>query len=573
MPLRNTDSYKLSHKAFMNEGTEYIYSNLTPRSSRLFPEIPGVKEPDVVFFGLQHFIKDFLINEFNERFFKKDISVVQEFKELTDAYLGKDSISSEHFEELHKLGYLPISIKALPEGTISKIKIPVLTITNTHPEFAWLTNYLETVLSAELWKPTTVASLVYNWRKMVNDYAIESTGSTAGTEFQLHDFSARGMSGRHDSALSGSAFLLSSHGTDTVPAMALIRDFYNTNLRDYFLATSVPASEHMIASLGTAVEGELESYRKWITEDYPSGIVSLVSDTYDYWKVLTEYLPILKEDILNRTPNELGLAKVVIRPDSGDPTEIITGKRAIPIDIENPCMENWIDVPDSVRELQRKMSHMFLTGELDNYTFEQGGWEVLLLRNKAGKYFLVNFTTPYNSTVQISNIREYEATSEIKGSIEVLWDVFGGEVNEKGYRVLHERIGLIYGDSMTPTRVNAIMERLLEKGYASTNAVFGVGSYSLQYLTRDSLGMAVKATYAEVNGKGYSLSKDPITDSGTKVSAKGLLAVKEGPDGLELLEEVSKEVEGTGLLREVFRDGELLVDEDFETIRNRLWSK
>src|SRR5690606_22155918 len=144
----------------------------------------------------------------------------------------------------------------------------------------------------------TTATLIREYRKMVNEYAIETTGSIAGTEFQVHDFSFRGMSGRADAAINGAAFLLSSCGTDTVPALEVIERYYGANLENEFIATSVPASEHSLMCTGTAVESELEYYRKAITQMYPTGIVSLVSDTYDYWKVITEYLPALKEDIL-----------------------------------------------------------------------------------------------------------------------------------------------------------------------------------------------------------------------------------------------------------------------------------
>lgn len=561
MTLKNTDSYKLSHKGFMNEGTTLIYSNLTPRSLRLMPRIPGIENPDVVMFGLQYFIKDFLINEWNRDFFSKPKSeVVGRFKRLTDAYLGLDSVPSEHFEQLHDLGYLPIKIKALREGTKLHAQIPVLTIYNTHKDFAWLTNYLETVLSSELWKPITVASIMYNWRKIVNDFAVKTTGSTDGTEFQLHDFSSRGMSGRHDSAICGAAFLLSSCGTDTVPAISLIEDYYNTDITEEFVATSVPATEHMISCLGTAVEGELESYRKWITKDYPTGIVSLVSDTYDYFKVLTEYLPQLKDDILARPANALGLSKLVVRPDSGNPVDIICGDDIYVTNIE--------DLNDDRDELNHLIDSLVFNDKIDI------GVSSFLIRNNGVicKITVECFMYAVGG-INIQDIEEnYERTPEEKGSIEILWEIFGGSTTEQGYKLLDSHIGLIYGDSMTPERVHSIMTKLVNKGFATTNVVFGVGSYSLQYLTRDSLGMAVKATYAEVNGKGYALSKDPITDSGVKKSARGLLSVVRNGDNLELLQDVDWETEETGDLVDVFENGRLLIDEKYTDIRNRLWS-
>lgn len=497
--LSNTDSYKLSHKGFMDEGTEVIYSNFTARSDKYLPVLKDRFDHKVVFFGLQYFVKDYLINEWNQTFFSQPKEkVISKFKRLVDAYLGQGAVPMTHFEELHDLGYLPIEIKALEEGSRVNIKVPVLTIKNTDKRFAWLTNYLETVMSCELWKPITTATIIAEYRNLVNEYALKTTGSVDGTMFQLHGFEFRGMSGRKDAAINGAAFLLSSCGTDTIPAIELLEDFYNADCTKEFIAASVPASEHSIACLGTAVKGELESYRKWITQDYPIGIVSLVSDTYDYWKVLTDYLPALKEDILARPINAIGLSKVVIRPDSGNPVDIICG-------------------------------------------------------------------THINTTA--------DSTPEQKGSIQLLWETFGGTVSEQGYKVLDSHIGLIYGDSITLEVAQEVFKRLEAKGFASTNVVFGVGSYTMQYLTRDSAGMAVKATYAEVDGIGYELFKDPITDSGMKKSAKGLLKVTKDGDGNFILhDQVTKEEEKTGELKTVFLNGKLVTETSLQEIRGLLWN-
>lgn len=517
--LANCDSYKLSHKGFMVEGTTKIYSNLTARSSKHLNVIKDRYDDKVVNFGLQYFIKNYLMEEWQDKFFSQPKEkVISKFKRLIDAYLGTDSVPMDHFEALHDLGYLPIEIKALPEGARVNIKVPLLTITNTHPDYAWLTNYLETVMSCEVWKAITNATVIYEYRKLVNEYALKTTGSLDFTMFQLHGFEFRGMSGRHDAALSAAAFLLSSCGTDTIPAIELLEDYYNADVTKEFIATSVPASEHSLACSGTAFEGEFESYEKWITKDYPTGIVSLVSDTYDYWKVLTDYLPRLKDKILARPANALGLSKVVIRPDSGEPAKIIAGYKK---------------------------------------------YEYLERDGKYYEYFV-------NSGIDSTGKELSEA--EVKGSIELLWETFGGTTTEQGYKVLDSHIGLIYGDSITPAVALDVFRRLEAKGFASTNIVFGIGSYTMNYNTRDSLGMAVKATYAEVDGVGYELFKDPITDSGMKKSAKGLLRVEKEGDDYVLYDQQTIEQEKLGELATVFKDGELLVDHTLTEIRNRLWS-
>jgi len=546
MTLEHTDSYKLSHKGFMVPGTTKIYSNLTARSAKHLTVLHHRFDNKAVFFGLQSFIKEYLIGEWDRTFFTQPKkNVISKFKRLIDAYLGAGAVPMDHFEALHDLGYLPIEIKALPEGSRVNIKVPLLTITNTHPEFAWLTNYLETVMSCELWKPITSATVIYEYRALVNEYALKTTGSLDFTMFQLHDFSFRGMSGRHDAAINGAAFLLSSCGTDTIPAITLLEEFYNADATKEFIATSVPASEHSLACAGTAVAGEFESYVKWITEDYPTGIVSLVSDTYDYYHVLENYLPRLKPYILARPTNAIGLSKVVIRPDSGNPADIICGLKLLPGEFKTYGLED---------------DQAVLSDIVSN------GYEVV----KIGDTYHRIKVEQSGVWLKYSLHGEVSA-AEVKGSIELMWEIFGGTTTEQGYKVLDPHIGLIYGDGITLAVAEDVFKRLESKKFASTNVVFGVGSYTMNYNTRDSLGMAVKATYTEVNGKGYELFKDPKTDSGMKKSARGLLRVeKEGTDFV-LYDQQTIEQEQQGELKTVFKDGILLVETSLTEIRNRLW--
>lgn len=491
-PLTQTDSYKLSHKGMMDEGTEYIYSNMTPRSFKHLPVLPEFQDDKAILFGLQHFIKDYLIREWNETFFQRPkTEVIARFKRRTDTYLGKDSVHMEHFEALHDLGYLPISIKALPEGAGVNRQVPFFTMVNTDPRFAWLTNYLETIISCETWKPCATATIALGFRKMMARFAMETVGNTQGVEFQCHGFEFRGMSGRYDAASSGAGHLLSFWGTDTIPAIDMLEDFYNANADKELIAASVPASEHSVSSLGTSLIGELEFFRKAITVDYPTGIVSLVSDTYDFWKAITVMAAALKDDILNRKPNAIGLAKVVFRPDSGNPTKIICGDPDAPV-----------------------------------------------------------------------------GSPQYKGAVECLWDIFGGTTTPKGYRLLHERVSLIYGDSISQRIAMDILTRLKAKGFASVgNIVFGIGSFTYNYLTRDVLGAAIKATWAQVNGKGYEIYKDPVTDSGLKKSAKGLLRVDLVGDNYILADCVTKEQEAGGELKEVFRDSRILRETSLAEMR------
>lgn len=320
-PLTAIDFYKADHRRQYPEGTEYVYSNFTPRSGRLAPVL-NTYDDKVVFFGLQGFIKHFLIETWNEEFFAKPKeAIVKAYKARMDGALGKDAVPTDHIEALHDLGYLPILIKALPEGSRVNMRVPMLTLINTKPEFFWLTNYLETSLSAGLWKSCATATLAYEYKKMLRDAALKTGVDIESIAVQAHDFSFRGMSGIHDAVQNGAGHLTSFIGTDTVAAIDYLEDYYNAA---GVVGVSVPATEHSVMCMGTQ-EDEVETFRRLIEDLYPKGIVSIVADTWDFWQVITEFTVELKDKILARQPNELGLAKTVFRPDSGDPVKIICG--------------------------------------------------------------------------------------------------------------------------------------------------------------------------------------------------------------------------------------------------------
>ncbi len=484
--LTSCDSYKLGHADQYPEGITKVYSNFTPRSNYHFNVSTEYKENNIVWFGLQGFLFE-LKELFDSTFFSlsKD-EVVNECTSMYLPFVGPNGFCTKRVEQLHDLGYLPIVIKAIPEGYKVPIGTPVLTITNTLAEFAWLPNFLETWLSSELWKSSTSATTSYIYRKIINKYAEITGGSKEFIAWQGHDFSVRGMSGIADSAKSGAGHLLSFNGTDNLPAVKYIKDCYKGD--STFIGGSVPATEHSVMCAG-GKESEIETFKRLI-KTYPSGVVSIVSDTWDFWNVITNIASELKDDILNRVPDNLGIAKVVFRPDSGDPVKILCG----------------------------------------------------------------DCTAALNSPAY-------------KGAVQCLADIFGVTTNEKGYKTLNQRVGLIYGDSITPQRAEEILSKLEQKGFASDNVVFGIGSYTFQYQTRDTFGFAMKATYVEIDGTGQAIFKEPKTDSGTKKSARGLLKVNED---FSVRMNASADEEAQGMLREVFRDGKILVIDDFETIRSRL---
>ena len=478
-PLTHIDFYKADHRSQYPKGTELVFSNWTPRSSRL-PEIDRV-----VFFGLQYFVKEYLIDRWQRDFFDRPKHEVVAAYERRMRNAGVN-IDVDHVEALHDLGYLPLEIRALPEGTEVPIGVPMFAMWNTEPAFFWLTNYLETTMSSVVWGPSTSATLALRYRRILERWADVTGAAVDFIDWQGHDFSYRGMFGTEAAMLSGAGHLLSFSGTDTVPAIDFLEQYYEANSDEELVGGSVPATEHSVMCMGTQA-GEIETFHRLITDLYPDGVVSIVSDTWDYWKVWTDYLPALRDEILGRE------GTVTIRPDSGDPVKILVGD------------------PDA----------------------EPG-------------------------------------SPEHQGSYELAWQIFGGTVNDAGFRVLDSHINLIYGDSITPERCEAICAGLAAKGFASTN-VFGIGSYTYQYNTRDTFGFAMKATAGVVDGELREIFKDPRTGNGLKKSARGLLAVDRNADGdLQLIEQASWTQVTNCAFEPVFRNSQVLRTETLAAIRHRL---
>lgn len=259
-PLLAIDFYKTDHRSQYQKGTNLIYSNFTPRS---FSRYKG-KSNLLVWIGLQVFIKDYLIREWNEGFFSRPKDeIVSEYKLFMDSTLGPDAINVEHIAALHDLGYLPLLIKSLPEGSLVPAKIPVLTIVNTHPDFFWLVNYIETVMSAELWKISTNATIAYEYYQTFAKYANLTGAPKEFIQFQGHDFSARGLSNREDQYKTQIAHLTSFTGTDTCLAIQGAVDFYNADYTKELVGTSVPATEHSVSSQRIAIiEDEISTMLK-----------------------------------------------------------------------------------------------------------------------------------------------------------------------------------------------------------------------------------------------------------------------------------------------------------------------
>lgn len=478
-PIFLIDFYKVGHIKQYPSGITKVWSNWTPRYSR----IPG--RDGAIHFGLQYLIQKYLLDEFYENFFERPTeAVISEYEFSISNTLGPANTDSTHIRALHNLGYLPIEIYSVPEGTFVPSGVPALVITNTLPEFFWLPNYLETLLSAVLWGGSTSATTASVFKGIFLGAAKEfGEKDLSFTNWQGHDFSMRGLMGTEASQISGMGHLTSFSGTDTLPAILAATHYYKAAIT---IGGSVPATEHSVACAG-GMDGEFETFRRLIVETYPTGILSLVSDTWDLWKVLTDYVPRLKAAILARD------GKVVFRPDSGNPVEIMIGK------------------PSS------------------SFGPERAG--VLKLLAEA---------------MGVDN---------------------NGHIN---------KVGTIYGDGISPDRARRILQGAIDHNLSPYNVVLGIGSYSYQYVTRDTYGFAMKATAVEKGGKVVPIFKDPVTDDGGKKSHFGIPCAYWERDGLLHVKQNSLpgDLDGSSgfstAFNKVFRKSEPLNTISFAEIRQNV---
>ena len=452
--LLQTDVYKFSHKDQYPPTLNRVYSYLESR---------GTREAGLdftVFFGLQYYLQKYLTCPTH--------ADVDEFLEVAEGILGTGTVDLKQMRELVDLGYLPIHIRAVPEGTVvTPLSNALLTITNTHPGFGWLVNYLETLLM-KLWSPITVASNSLRFRRLFEKYASDTCDNVSHVPFQMHDFGYRGCSSEESAAIAGAAHLTSFMGTDTTAAVKLLKDYYLGEHGQ--IGLSVPASEHSVMCSWSKENDDFPAIENML-RTYPTGIVSIVSDTYNLWDSIERGFAGEFRSLVEQRNG-----KVVIRPDSGDPLKILCG--------------------------------------------------------------------------------DVEATGPAAtGVIRLLDQHFGSTVNAKGYRVLNPKVGTIYGDASFYSRADEILATLQRMGYASSNVVFGSGGLLLNNWSRDTLKMAIKASYCEIGGVPRDIEKRPITDV-EKKSKKGRLRLNRREDGTYYTEDQCNGF--GGCLQTVYRNGGIL---------------
>ncbi len=600
-PILQTDSYKYSHHQQTVPGTTKTYSHLTPRSTkRLQKNIPTL-DNKIVSFGLQYTVKH-LLDEWNTYFFNLPWEEVNTtVLDVLAPHIGFTAANMEKFKALHTLGYLPLEIKGIPEGDRVSAGIPLLTITNTHDDFDWLPNFLESKILNTSYIPFTVATLAYELAKLRDKYWNISVDSEAGKEFALHDFHFRGAHTSYAAAISSMAYTLITKGTDTVNSIPAAQYYYNTKNPTSF---SIPATEHSTASLGIAYYGKLvyqafvdtqgdtfedlleniinklsmstgmsrselhplveaclyvdNNFNATVKENetvadrklqlqqalgecfnlgrlltvvYPTGLFAYVSDTYDFWRTVELIVPALKNIITKRD------GKLILRPDSGNPVDVLCGQMYIGHSYEDldVCLEE---------------------NEYGWHYDEQG----------VKRYYKA-------TAVELEPVDVKDIPAIVKGVVRSLWDTFGGTVNEKGYKVLNPHIGVVYGDGMFFKRIEQIYKQTIDNEFSIENFTLAVGAWMLSGVTRDDLGVAIKASAFVVNGEVVPVYKQPVTDA-SKNSVKGFLKVVKEEDGeYSLIDNVSLEEEKETALQTILLNGQLQNQVTYEDVIKRLFKQ
>lgn len=484
-PLLMIDFYKATHSMMYPKGITKLVSYFTPRTCR-------IDDDALVNFGLQGYIKNYIEKPFADFFAASEEEVVKEYEQVLNATLGQGMYDAEKVRALHQLGYVPLKIMEVPEGLRVPLHCPMISIENTHPDFAWLVNTIESAMSAYLWHPMVCAEIGWKYRNIAQKWYDKTVEVGKYPVYRaLGDFSFRGQESPEAAITSSAGWLLSNVNTATVPAIMYMCENYNADLLNEQVGFGAVSTEHSVMCSNFAVDGdERTMLERLLTEIYPKGYFTCVCDSYDYWNVVDNIIPSLKDTIMNRE------GTFAVRGDSGNPIDI---------------------------------------------------------------------------------------TCE---TVQRLWNSFGGTVNKKGYKMLDSHVKVVYGDSITVQRCEAIYNRLEKMGFAANNVSLGVGAFSMQCIeednmlkpfTRDTFGIAVKSTYCEVDGKAIPIFKNPKTDSGIKKSQKGLCIVYRNQQGDLCYEDgytkdSIAEVASKNIMETVYENGIIGKEYSLSEIRNNLWN-
>ena len=590
-PWLLTDFYKLTHILQYRPELRELTSYLTPRGSRL----KNINK--VVMFGLSAYVHSYVVENFNKNFFNRPWwDTCNEVKEVLKEGLGySDEMifkTLENLHALHELGYLPVEINAVAEGTLVPMGVPCVEIKSTNPQFFWVGQALEASLSSAIWHPMISATIAREYRKIAREAFAKTVESGVDERTAMCDFSMRGQESNESAVNASVAWLTSMWNSSTVAARKHIQNVYGKcegNVR------GLTSTEHSVMTSHACLDGgdEIPTF-KYLFELYKNVSFAAVSDSYDFWNVLTNILPNnFMEEITERGKRGVFIG---VRHDSAEPVDALCG--TVPI-LHADAVKR---IPKDMLEDGTKLECMTLTftEEEANNLWEQGFREGNLVAVKCdGEEYLVRIRAVEHlrsidvtvdkdcPTMWAAGVLQNRSRSwEEKGMVEAMYEIFGGNINSKGFKVLNPGIKAVYGDSITITRAKRIYKRLEIKGFAANNVSLGVGSFSFQALenedgtlspfTRDTFSICVKCShskYCDENGEIQErfVYKDPKGWS-SKKSTRGLCQIYFDENG-ELTykdEKYEKDLIGkNSALIPYFKDGQEF-KQNFETIRETI---
>lgn len=588
--ILRTDFYKATHMMQYREGITHFTSYLTPRGSR-FKNIDKM-----VIFGIANFVTKWLYEDFNKNFFEKDSDEI--YYDVMVVLCNGLGYSKEIVEKtydkiykLWKLNYLPIEINGLPEGTLCPMQVPAIEIRSTHPDFAWVAQVIESILSCEIWHPIMSATVGLEYKKIAKLAFDKTVDDNISHMTAMCDFSMRGQESYDSAVASGAAFLASFYNCSTIESRKYIEKNYYDDIP--VKVNGLTSTEHSVMCSDYAIgNDEKETYRRLLTEVYPNTSFVAVMDSYDFWNVITNILPSLRNEI------ESHKGFLGCRHDSDEPVHALCGIPQFNFNKIFAFDSDVIHISDE--EEFEDFIYEFMN---DNYPKVNKPFEAYFKyttepedEGHDGEFFCGVYKIIPTSYCLNYDIEEHEydivkvresLTYEDKGMIETLYELFGGFVNSKGYKVMNPKLKAVYGDSITIPRAKEIYKRLEQKGFAANNVSLGVGSFSMECLeedgilkpfTRDSFSIAIKATYGrriDDNGNEieFPIFKNPKGCSGKK-SLKGLcvpyyndnkeLCVEEN-----LIEKEREEQINKSAFINYFKDGRITYY-SFEDIRDRM---
>ena len=598
-PFLLTDFYKLTHILQYRTELRELTSYLTPRGSRL----KGIDK--VVFFGLSAYVHSYVVDNFNKNFFNRNFEYCEcEIREVLELGLGySDEMVNKTLVEiksLHNLGYLPVEIRAVAEGTLVPMGVPCLEIKSTNPQFFWVGQALEASLSAAIWHPMVSATIAREYRKIARGAFFATVENGIDERTAMCDFSMRGQESNESAVNASVAWLTSMWNSSTVAARKHIKDTYtNCSTRDKMtngIIRGLTSTEHSVMTSHACLDGgdEIPTF-KYLFKLYKNVSFAAVCDSYDFWNVLTNILPnYFMYDIDERGKRGLFLG---VRHDSAEPVDALCG--TVPVIHEKDVL-SFDELPDTMVEGSDNLYNIVIPDKIgsflneivgkNNGLFEYKGivYQIMALDND--RFFKQMNCDPYggNKVLRWALVRSFNRTRtyEEKGMVETMYEIFGGSVNSKGYKVLNPGIKAVYGDSITITRAKKIYERLAANGFAANNVSLGVGSFSFQALenedgtlspfTRDTFSVAIKCTHSKYKDDYGTVCerhvfKDPKDFSGKK-SQKGLCRIFFNEDGELTYEDELYERDLVGknsALVTYFKDGKEF-KQNFEVIRETI---